>query len=525
MKRYALIVGLLLVLVLAACDTAAQLPPATSTPTLPPMATPTVPSPGVTPTAPMPTPTPTATATPLPEPEADGLSLTIPLHEQNESGQTGTATLTAMGSQTEVIMSATPGISRANHIHTGTCADLGGVAHPLTNMEDGTSETVVDVALEDLLTGGFAINLHDTDDASIYTACGDIPTAGTFVSFPLEEQNDSGQTGTATLIARGEQTDVVLLATEGISSANHIHTGTCADLGGVEYPLTNMEDGRSITTIEATLESLGTGGFAINLHDSDDASIYTACGDIPSAALTAAQGADLVIPLGEQNDSGQTGVAVLASRGESTYVVLQATPGISRANHIHTGTCANLGGVSHGLTNMENGLSSTTVSVPLEDFLTGEFAINLHDVDDGSIYTSCGDLPAAGDYVTFALGEQSVSGQTGVATLIDRGDQTDVVLLASAGISRANHIHTGTCADLGGVAHPLTNMEGGMSVTTVDVALADLMTGGFAINLHDVDDASIYTSCGDIPSSSGGSAGAQGQPVGGTIIYDEDEYY
>ena len=51
MKRYAFFVVLLSVLIVAACDTAAQVPPATSTPTSPPMATPTIPEAGSTPTS------------------------------------------------------------------------------------------------------------------------------------------------------------------------------------------------------------------------------------------------------------------------------------------------------------------------------------------------------------------------------------------------------------------------------------------------------------------------------------------
>ncbi len=231
-----------------------------------------------TPTAPAATATtPAATSTPV-----AGASLSVALKEQNFSTQSGIATLTARGSQTEVVLKATTGISKANHIHSGSCAQLGGVVRPLTDMANGASTTMVNASLNSLLTGGFAINLHNTNNASVYTACADLPAQSELLVIALREQNSSGQSGQATLIARGATTDVVLMATAGTSRANHIHSGTCAILGGVVYPLANMAaDGSSVSTVNATLDSLRTGSFAINLHNTATASIYTSCGDIP----------------------------------------------------------------------------------------------------------------------------------------------------------------------------------------------------------------------------------------------------
>lgn len=111
-------------------------------------------------------------------------SVTVTLSEQNDSGQSGTATLTAMGDQTEVVIDtngwgpAGEGVAQPVHIHAGTCADLGGVDYPLTNLEEGDSTTVVDAKLSDLQTGDFAINAHKSaDEISVYTACGNIPAA------------------------------------------------------------------------------------------------------------------------------------------------------------------------------------------------------------------------------------------------------------------------------------------------------------------------------------------------------------
>ena len=231
-------------------------------------------------TATTPAASPTVAPTNTPAPAAV-TTLSISLKEQNTSGKTGVATLTEKGAQTEVVLRATTGISKANHIHTGPCSQLGGVAFPLTDMANGTSTTTVNASLNSLLTGGFAINLHNASNASVYTACGDLPAQADLLVVALKEQNSSGQSGKATLISRGATTDVVLMATPGISRANHIHSGTCANLGGVVYPLSNLAaDGSSVSSVAATLNSPRTGSFAINLHNAATASIYTSCGDI-----------------------------------------------------------------------------------------------------------------------------------------------------------------------------------------------------------------------------------------------------
>jgi LPXTG-motif cell wall-anchored protein len=65
------------------------------------------------------------------------------------------------------------------HIHSGNCGPtLGGVVYPLTNVQNGTSQTVVDTPLADVETGGFAINLHESPtNIPLYVACGNIRAA------------------------------------------------------------------------------------------------------------------------------------------------------------------------------------------------------------------------------------------------------------------------------------------------------------------------------------------------------------
>ncbi len=111
-----------------------------------------------------------------------------------------------------------------------------------------------------------------------------------------------------------------------------------------------------------------------------------------------------------------------------------------------------------------------------------------------------------GESVTVDLGEQNSSGESGAATLTEDGEQTVVVIEltgAPADTPQPAHIHSGTCAELGDVVHPLTNVEGGASETMVAAPLADLQTGDFAINVHESEEAiQNYVACGEIPATS-----------------------
>ena len=144
------------------------------------------------------------------------------------------------------------------HIHSGTCAELGDVVHPLTDVsaDAGTpvaaddmatpasgemeghdmgspaadaamgspaagpfgvgvsmSETNVEAALADLAAGGFAINVHESaENIGNYIACGDItgaPDDSGDVTIELATLNDSGYVGTATLHDNGDSTTTV----------------------------------------------------------------------------------------------------------------------------------------------------------------------------------------------------------------------------------------------------------------------------------------------------------------------------
>jgi hypothetical protein len=104
-------------------------------------------------------------------------SVTIDLAELNDSGMSGTATLTENGDKTDVVLELTGATGdHPVHIHNGSCENLGEVAFALTDIDaDGKSETTVDISLANLTSGDYAINAHlSVEDIATYVACGDI---------------------------------------------------------------------------------------------------------------------------------------------------------------------------------------------------------------------------------------------------------------------------------------------------------------------------------------------------------------
>ncbi len=101
----------------------------------------------------------------------------------------------------------------------------------------------------------------------------------------LEPQHSSGESGTATLSKAGDkQTKVTISVNGGPAEAQptHIHKGTCANLDPKPaFPLSPVTGGKSETTVNASMDDLMKGGYAINGHKSaQDLKTYVFCGDI-----------------------------------------------------------------------------------------------------------------------------------------------------------------------------------------------------------------------------------------------------
>lgn len=124
--------------------------------------------------------------------------------------------------------------------------------------------------------------------AGLLTIAAIAPAAGQNIfSVPLDDVDDSGVTGGASIrgVDGGVEITVFISAgDEGGTHPVHIHDGTCEELGDVAWPLENIEDGESVTTLEdVSLADLMTGDYAINAHQSEDEmDVYVMCGNVPA---------------------------------------------------------------------------------------------------------------------------------------------------------------------------------------------------------------------------------------------------
>ena len=116
--------------------------------------------------------------------------VTITLNEVEESGVSGSATLTAKGDEV-VVSSQIEGEmvkgEHPTHIHAGTCDDFDPdptfplntvVLDPVDN--EGVSETTVDaVSLDELIRGDWVILVHKSaEELSTYLVCGEVEADG-----------------------------------------------------------------------------------------------------------------------------------------------------------------------------------------------------------------------------------------------------------------------------------------------------------------------------------------------------------
>ena len=131
--------------------------------------------------------------------------------------------------------------------------------------------------------GGYKTD-GQTNQTPIGTQEATTPTAKG-LSVLLSTQNDSGQEGLVIFTEEGNKTKVNLTVSgspKGTPQPAHIHLGDCPGVGDVKYPLTNVVNGESETTLDVTLDQLKRQlPLAVNVHKSaTDSTIYAACGQI-----------------------------------------------------------------------------------------------------------------------------------------------------------------------------------------------------------------------------------------------------
>ena len=125
--------------------------------------------------------------------------------------------------------------------------------------------------------------------------------------------------------AGSAQTPVAEVA--GATHPVHIHSGTCAELGDVVFPLVDLAGPAGDATgpdsavpvtlseniVDIPLQEMIDGGHAINVHlSNEEIDSYIACGDVGGVITTDAGGRqEMMIGLAEQNDSGYSGTVWL----------------------------------------------------------------------------------------------------------------------------------------------------------------------------------------------------------------------
>jgi hypothetical protein len=247
----------------------------------------------------------------------DFRQLYVDLNEQNSSGIEGKALLVEDGQQTRVIVrmdGAVEGSSHPAHIHVGSCPNPGAVTHQLSDVRDGVSETTIDATFESLLGKlPLAINVHKSaEEMSTYYACGDL-RSGDVEDFRqddesqmrnkpnvLKKDDDSvktratirlatvgtlGASGTAGIRMEGDKTHVTISLQGGPAGAHpaHLQAGKCDKPGASKYELSDVVDGKSETTLDASVaEIIASGVLSISVRESDaKPDSVLACGDLP----------------------------------------------------------------------------------------------------------------------------------------------------------------------------------------------------------------------------------------------------
>jgi hypothetical protein len=92
-------------------------------------------------------------------------------------------------------------------------------------------------------------------------------------------------------------------------------TMTGEEMGTGGHPVKVSE----VNHVDAPLQEIIDGGHAINVHKSaDEIDVYIACGNIAGVVHERenGEGMEIVIGLGELNDSGHVGIAWLGDDGE-----------------------------------------------------------------------------------------------------------------------------------------------------------------------------------------------------------------
>jgi hypothetical protein len=113
--------------------------------------------------------------------ESGGGSVRLELAEEDGSGQSGTAVISAVGDERAKVvveLDNPPDVPQPAHVHPGPCGNLGDPVAALESLVDGRSETIVRMSLAELQRGGLVVHAHKSEaEFDVSVACAAIPAA------------------------------------------------------------------------------------------------------------------------------------------------------------------------------------------------------------------------------------------------------------------------------------------------------------------------------------------------------------
>jgi hypothetical protein len=117
------------------------------------------------------------------EPTGDPGEVSVELEARNGSNVAGVRAVLAWPSEssTRVLVDGLDqgepagGGRHPAHVHRGSCDDEGEAAYELEPVSGAASSTTVEAGLDELLSGGYSIDVHLAEDDPQVIACADLP--------------------------------------------------------------------------------------------------------------------------------------------------------------------------------------------------------------------------------------------------------------------------------------------------------------------------------------------------------------
>jgi hypothetical protein len=332
----------------------------------------------------------------------------------------------------------------------------------------------------------------------------------------LEEYNDSGIEGAATFYAVGEAETIVAIAIEGGGESHpaFILEGTC---GNTEpEPVARLvpvdETGRSLSLVDMSLGDLIDGGdYTVDLRLApNELGTLIACANIEGTTVpaTPAPGATPPATAVETATVAPTGEGGIVETPTATETgTATETPTVTE-----TATATETPTVTETATATETAVATETATETATAAAT-ETATAIATTEDGT----GGAQAAPGAVASLPLTDYSDLGVTGTVSLLALDDGTTRVTISLEGDAVTGghiaHLHPGTCNNLqdAGTIYLATVGPDGVSETTVELSLSELLNNGWSVNVH-LSEAEYDTwlVCGYLGDATGGMTGVPG---------------